>query len=64
MVVPGFPPRGSTMLAGSQPISEPRELFSLTTDRALNMRERQRHVRVDGRVVDAWRSNLALHAEA
>jgi hypothetical protein len=36
--------------------------FSLTTDRALELRERERTVKIE-RVVNAWRSNLAPHAE-
>jgi len=36
--------------------------FSLTTDRALGLRERERSLQVE-RVVNAWRSNVAPHAE-
>jgi len=36
--------------------------FSLTMDRALGLRERERIVKVE-RVVNAWRSNLAARAE-
>jgi hypothetical protein len=36
--------------------------FSLTTDRALGLRERERNVSVD-RVVNAWRSKFAPRAE-
>jgi hypothetical protein len=36
--------------------------FSLTIDRALGLRERERAVKIE-RVVNAWRANLAPHTE-